>query len=79
LWPTWAPAHLDEVRRFDAPWEAQASLRLRAGVPDELVEYKRRARISGGTADQVQEAAYTAWLADTLSGRTSLLLADTNE
>ncbi|HEV8115568.1 MAG TPA: AAA family ATPase, partial [Acidimicrobiales bacterium] len=72
-------AHLEEVRRFDSPWEAQASLRLRAGDPDALVEYNRRARISGGTAEQAQEAAYRAWLADTLSGRTSLLLADINE
>jgi len=72
-------AHLDEVRRFSAPWEAQASLVLRAGNPAALAEYDQRARIVGGTAEQMEEAAYRAWLADTLSGKTSLLMADTNE
>ena len=71
--------HLDEVRRFDSPWEANASLGLRGGDPDALIEYDRRARIVGGTAEVMQDAAYTAWLADTLGGRTSLLMADTNE
>lgn len=72
-------AHLDEVRRFGSPWEANASLGLRDGDPDALIEYDRRARIVGGTAEAMQDAAYAAWLADTLAGRTSLLMADTNE
>ena len=72
-------AHLDEVRRFNSPWEAGASLGLRDGNPDALIEYDRRARIVGGTVEQMQDAAYAAWLADTLGGRTSLVMADTNE
>ena len=72
-------ARLDEVRRFNAPWEAQASLALRAGDPAALVEYDRRARIVGGTVEEMGHAAYQAWLADTLAGRSSLLMADTNE
>lgn len=72
-------AHLDEIRRFTSLWEGDASLRLRDGDPDALLEYNRRARIVGGTPEQMQEKAYTAWLADTLSGRSSLLMADTTE
>jgi len=72
-------ARLDEVRRFSSPWEGLASLRLRDGDVDALIEYNRRARICGGTPEQMQQAAYTAWLADTLSGRDSLLLAGTND
>jgi conjugative relaxase-like TrwC/TraI family protein len=70
---------LDEVRRFRSPWEADASLQLRAGDPAGLAEYDRRARIVGGTAEEMEEAAYGAWLADTLRGKTSLLMAGTNE
>jgi len=71
--------HLDEVRRFGSLWEGPASLRLRAGDPDALVDYDRRARIIGGTVEEMQEAAYRGWLADSLSGKASLLMAGTNE
>jgi conjugative relaxase-like TrwC/TraI family protein len=71
---------LSEVRRFHSQWERAASLRLRDGDPSVLGEYHRHGRIvDGGAIEQTEAAAGRAWLADTLSGRHSLLLVDTNE
>jgi hypothetical protein len=43
-------AELSEVMRFDAPWERDASIRLRAGDFSVVASYDRRGRIRGGTA-----------------------------
>jgi len=69
-----AVVELAQVQRFDAGWERAASLRLRAGDPTGLDDYDRRARISGGSQDQVEEAAWRAWAADTNCGLASLLI-----
>jgi conjugative relaxase-like TrwC/TraI family protein len=71
---------LTEVRRFNAGWEGPASLRLRDGDEAVLHDYRRRGRlIDGGTREQARSSAARAWLADTLAGRRSVLIADTNE
>lgn len=81
---------LEEVRRFRdidlvtgqvtiRHWEADASLRLRAGESDVLDEYEARGRLRGGTAEQMTERAYQGWLVDHLEGRNPLLIASTNE
>jgi len=71
---------LAEVRRFTAPWERTASLRLRDGDPGALDAYQHRGRLlAGGTAEQAEATAGRAWLADTLAGRESLLLVGSNE
>ena len=71
---------LAEVRRFTAPWERTASLRLRDGDPAALDAYQHHGRmLAGGTAEQTEATAGRAWLADTLAGRESLLLVDSNE
>lgn len=71
---------LADPRRFTAPWERPASLQLRAGVEAVLRDYHRHGRlIDAGTAEQAEASAARAWLADTLAGRRSLLLVDTNE
>jgi len=71
---------LAEVRRFTAPWERRASLRLREGDPAALQEYRKHGRIvDSGTVEQAQAAAERAFLADTLAGRDTLLISDTNE
>jgi hypothetical protein len=45
-----------------------------------LDEYHKHGRlIDGGAAEQTEAAAREAWLADTLEGRRSLLIVDTNE
>lgn len=70
---------LAEVRRFDAQWEREASLRLRTGDSTVLADYDRRGRLrDGGTAQQTRQKATEAWLADTLAGKESLLLARSN-
>ncbi|WP_210032628.1 MobF family relaxase [Pseudonocardia parietis] len=71
---------LGEVRRFAAEWERTASLSLRAGEPEALDVYERHGRlVDGGTAEQAEAAAARAWLADTLAGRDSVLIVDSNE
>ena len=70
---------LAEVRRFANDWEGPASLRLRDGDPTVLAEYVKHGRlVAGGTAEQAEAMASRAWLADTLNGRESLLIVDTN-
>jgi conjugative relaxase-like TrwC/TraI family protein len=71
---------LAEVRRFTATWERQASLRLREGDSAALQDYRKHGRIiDGGTVEQAQATAERAFLADTLAGRDTLLITDTNE
>ncbi|MGD9525165.1 MAG: MobF family relaxase [Pseudonocardia sp.] len=71
---------LADARRFRDSWERTASLRLRAGDESVLREYHQHGRLldSGTTADAEQSAA-RAWLGDTLAGKRSLLLVDTND
>lgn len=71
---------LAEVRRFHNAWERTASLRLREGDPAAIAEYAKRGRLrEGGTVEQAETAAARAWLADTLSGRESLLMVRDND
>lgn len=70
---------LEQVHRFRNEWEAEASLRLRAGDQSVIPEYEDRGRLQGGTAEQMQGAAMRAWLADTIDGKESLLIVGTNE
>jgi hypothetical protein len=70
---------LAEVRRFTAEWERSASLRLRDGDPAALDEYAKNGRLrDGGTVEQAEAGASRAWLADTLSGKESLLMVRDN-
>lgn len=71
---------LTETRRFTNQWEGAASLRLREHDQTVLGEYHRQGRlIDGGAVEQTEQAAARAWLADTLDGRRSLLIVDSNE
>lgn len=71
---------LADVRRFSAAWEREASLRLRDGDVGALEEYRKRGRVvDGGTAEDATASAARGWLADTVAGRSSLLVVDTNE
>lgn len=70
---------LADVRRFHADWEKKASLQLRLGKTDVIDTYDDQGRIVGGDYDDILEAAYHAWYADIADGKTSLLIAETNE
>ena len=71
---------LAEARRFTAGWEREASLRLRDGDETVLRDYHQHGRLlDSGSAEQAESSAAAAWLGDTLAGRRSMLLVDTNE
>jgi hypothetical protein len=66
---------LAEPGRFRAAWEQAASLRLRAGEASVLAEYDQHARIRGGEPEQMLDAAAAAYVALTLDGTDTLLMA----
>ena len=69
-------AELHEVRRFDAPWERQASIDLRDGDGRAAVAaYDRHGRIRGADREAAYDRAASMWLADHLRGKEVLLLA----
>ena len=71
-------AELHEVRRFDAAWEAAASVRLRVGDFIAYAAYDRHGRMRGADHDAAMDRAASMWLADHLHGKTVLLLAGSN-
>jgi hypothetical protein len=68
-------AQLTEPVRFRAAWEQAASLRLRTGDTSVLAEYDQHGRIAGGDPEQMMDAAAAAYLALTLDGTDTLLMA----
>jgi conjugative relaxase-like TrwC/TraI family protein len=71
-------ARLHEVRRFDAEWERQASIRLRDGDLAAAAAYDRHGRIRGADEETARDRAAAMWLADHLRGKSVLLLAGSN-
>jgi AAA domain len=69
---------LHEVRRFQAKWEREASVRLRNGDPAAIAVYDRHGRIRGADTDTACDRAASLWLADHLRGKDVLLLAGSN-
>ena len=66
---------LAEPARFRASWEQAASLRLRAGDASVLTEYDQHGRIRGGEPEQMMDVAATAYIALSLDGTDTLLMA----
>src|SRR5580704_3536155 len=71
-------AELHEVRRFDAAWEAGASVRLRAGDFTAYADYDRHGKIRGADQEAAMDRAAGLWVADHLRGKNVLLLAGSN-
>ena len=71
-------AQLHEVRRFDAQWEREASVRLRDGDLAAAAAYDRHGRIRGADEETACDRAASMWLADHLRGKDVLLLAGSN-
>ncbi len=65
--------------RFDAQWERDASVRLRAGDFSVVAAYDRHGRIRGDRREAAFDRAAGAWLADHLHGRDTILLAGSNQ
>jgi hypothetical protein len=61
--------------RFRAAWEQAASLRLRTGDTSVLAEYDQHGRIIAGDPEQMTDAAAAAYVALTLDGTDTLLMA----
>jgi conjugative relaxase-like TrwC/TraI family protein len=70
---------LVDVHRFTHDWEKTASLGLRQGDPNAIDHYMAHARVNSGDTDAMTDAAYTAWHADTLAGKATVLISDSNE
>jgi ATP-dependent exoDNAse (exonuclease V) alpha subunit len=66
---------LAEPTRFRAAWQQEASLRLRAGDTSVLAEYDQHGRIRGGDPEQMIDAAAAAYLALSVDGTDTLLMA----
>ena len=71
-------AQLHEVRRFDAAWEREASVRLRDGDLFAVAAYDRHGRIRGADHETAYDRTASMWLADHLRGKDVLLLAGSN-
>ena len=67
------------VRRFAEAWEREASLRLREGDVMALGDYQAHGRIYDGPQDRVYDDAVDLYMADVAAGKSSLLLAGTND
>lgn len=72
-------AELVDVHRFTHEWEKRASLDLRHGHTEVLDIYAEHERIVEGDTEAMSEAAYVAWRTDQRAGRTTVLIADSNE
>lgn len=70
---------LSEVHRFTHQWEKAASLSLRFGRTEVIGTYLVKDRVREGSTDEMMDAAYLAWAADTRGGRSSILVAEASE
>lgn len=70
-------AELTEIARFANSWEGPASLRLRAGDLTVLAEYDRHQRILPGHRHDLVHHMVDAWTRDTLDGKDSLIMVET--
>jgi ATP-dependent exoDNAse (exonuclease V) alpha subunit len=68
-------AELTTIRRFNDPWEADATSRLRHGDTTVITEYINRGRIRSGDRDHVLDAAHQAWHDLRDEGRTVVVMA----
>ena len=70
---------LETLHRFTHPWEAAASLQLRAGDPRALDAYEAHGRILAGTLDTHLDRLATAWIDHQSTGRSIAIVATTND
>jgi ATP-dependent exoDNAse (exonuclease V) alpha subunit len=76
---TLGAVELGDVHRFTQPWEAQASLQLRAGNPQAIDVYDQHDRIHSGTPTEIESDILDAWIAARERGETVALMTRTNE
>lgn len=67
---------LTELHRFTHPWEAAATLRLRAGDAGVLDIYAQRGRVHpAASSEDAADAVFDRWHTATITGRDALMLA----
>jgi hypothetical protein len=69
------PAELTHIRRFNDPWEAEATSRLRHGDPTVIDEYQQHGRIHSGSRDEVLDLALQAWTDARSDGESVVVMA----
>ena len=69
---------LARIHRFHEPWEATASLQLRAGSPKALDAHEAHGRITGGPFDDHLTRIAEQWLEHTAARRSVAITAATN-
>ena len=67
------------LHRFTHPWEAAASLQLRAGDPRALDAYEAHGRIVAGTLDAHLDRLAATWIDHHNAGRSIAVVASTND
>ncbi len=70
---------LERLHRFTHPWEATASLHLRAGDPRALDAYQAHDRIIPGSLEDHLAAMAETWIENRHRGKTVALVASTND
>ncbi len=66
---------LTDVHRFRADWEKAASIELRLGREAAIDAYQAHGRVTEGSREELLEAVYRGWKADTEAGKSSLMIA----
>lgn len=70
---------LIDVHRFVHRWEREASVQLRDGDVDVIDAYADHGRLVEGDSDEMIDAAYAQWRDDVRHGKSSVLVADSND
>ena len=70
---------LEQIHRFTQPWEAAASLLVRAGDQRGLDAYEAHGRIIAGTIDEHLARIATSWIARHERGEPSAMVASSND
>jgi conjugative relaxase-like TrwC/TraI family protein len=70
---------LTEIHRFTHEWEKTASLELRHGNVEAIGAYVHHRRLREGTTEEMIDAAYISWRADTRTGLESVLVTEASQ
>ncbi len=79
LWVSGRVEVLEQIHRFSEPWEAAASLLLRAGDPRGLDAYEAHGRIIAGSFDDHLTRIATSWIDGHAVGETTAMVASSND
>ncbi|MFB7893690.1 MobF family relaxase [Microbacterium sp. NPDC056044] len=70
---------LVDIHRFLHAWEKDASVQLRDGDDDAIDAYAEHDRVVEGDSNAMIDAAYAQWRQDLRRGKSSVLVADSND